>query len=626
MKTTVGFVVDDHLQVLEFVGDTAALVQIPSGAASLSLPNLLTDSLRPIVLEVFDQARQTQTEVKRESVRFFESGIPRTAVLSVAPEGLNRWSIQLDRHRPPSRRPLLEPSIHSSEDLVLELKAANEELRANDNELVAANQEIRRSQMALEQSQAALRERHDFISALLDTVGALILVLDPDGNIVEFNRACEIASGLSKVEARGLSVWNFIPSEQLPETQRIFRDLLAKVRANKHENEWLSRSGIRHRIAWSNTTMRDPNGKVAFVIATGVEITDRHRIQQSLQASEAKFRAVIDNAAEAILGVDPEGHIRIANPAASRVFGYSQKELLRSNLSLLVPEMAREAHLGHQQSYFETPLPRRMASESSLYGRRKDGSEVPLEISLSAISTPGGRLAVAFIQDITDRVQHRRHLESLAGKLLKAQEEERRRIARNIHDDLTQSISLLGMRLGFLKQDLDGPRDKLLAGLDEARRQVDQIHDEVRAISHRLHPSALEYSGLVPALESLVNETKTVGHPRVHLVVGKLPNPLPTATASALYRIAQEALHNAVKSANAKNVSIRIAAETGNLRMVVIDDGRGFAVDRSRYSGGLGLISMEERTRDLGGHFAIHSAPGSGTRIEVDVPLTPATS
>ncbi len=626
MKPSVGFIIDDQLQVLEFIGHTAPLIDLPPGSATLSLPRLLTESLRPIVLDALDQARRTNGQVTLPDVRYSEFGLPRAAVLSVMPEGPNRWRIQLERYRKLANPPSGARAGHSYEDLAVELEATNEELRAAVNELVSANQEILRGQTALGQSQITLRERYNFIAAVLDTVGALILVLDPDGRIIEFNRACEVTSGVSHKDACGLPVWSFIPPEQIPQTKAVFAELLAATPANTNENDWISRDGARHRIAWSNTTMRDSDGRVAYVIATGVDVTSRYQAKRSLQASEAKFRAVIENAAEAILGVDQEGRIMIANPAASRVFGYSVQELLQTNLSRLIPERSRPAHAEHQKAFFEQPLPRRMVSGSSLSGRRKDGTEVPVEISLSVISTPEGQLAVAFIQDISDLVQHRRHLQSLAGKLLKAQEEERRRIARNIHDDLTQTISLLGMKIGFLKQDVDGPRENLLAGLDDARHQVDLIHDEVRAISHRLHPSTLEYSGLVPALESLVGETEKFDRPRVHLVVDQLPDSIPAATASALYRIAQEALHNSVKSASANNVSIHVTGHNGSLRMVVIDDGRGFKLDHPRRSGGLGLISMEERARDLGGTFAIHSAPGSGTRIEVDVPLAPDAS
>jgi PAS domain S-box-containing protein len=621
MGPGIGFVVDEQLEVLEFVGHTAPLVHLPPGPATLYLPRILTESLRPLVLDALEQCRETRTAVEVSQVEYYELGLARTADLTVSPEGANRWRILLLRHRSVSPPGSEVRRAIPVEEIAAELKVTNLELRATVNELVAANQEVRRGQVALEQSQNDLRERYSFMAAVLDTVGALVLVLDPYGRIVEFNRACEAISGVTSKEACGNLVWDLIPHDQLEETKAVFAQLLAGPSSSTHENDWFARDGTRHRIAWANTTMRRSDGSVSYIIATGIEVTMRRQAELALQASEAKFRAVIENAVEAIVGVNQAGRIVIANPAAFRVFGYSQAELLESNISELIPARFCSAHVAHQQSYFEQPSARKMGFGAVLSGRRKDGSEVPLEVSLSSIETADGALAIAFVQDITERVVHRRHLQSLAGRFLKAQEEERRRIARNIHDELTQTISVLGMKLGFLKQDLDGSPEKLLAGIEDARRQVDLIHDEVRDISHRLHPTTLEYSGLVPALEGLVHEREKRTRPRVHLVVDPLPDAIPTATASALYRIAQEALHNAEKSANAENVSIHVGARDGNLNLVIIDDGQGFRLDHSRRSGGLGLISMEERARDLGGSFAVHSAPGNGTRIEVAVPF-----
>ncbi len=622
---SIGLIIDEQLRVVELIGYTALRTNLLRGEVTLRLPDLLTPSLHPAVLEALEQARQSKSPVHVPRVEYLEVGLRRFAALTVSPVKASCWRIELNPQEDGLQGPTTATApVHSADDLAVELEAANDELRATITELVAANQEILRGQAALEQSRNDLRERYDFIAAVLDTVGALVLVLDPNGRVLEFNRACESLTGFSQSDARGRLVWTFIPQDHIPETESIFGELVSGAYSNAHENDWLASDGSRRRIAWTNTTMRDQDGHVAYVIATGIDVTSRHKAERSLQISEAKFRAVVENAAEAILGVDAAGKIKIANPAAAQLFGYSRDELLQTDLLQLIPESFRPAHAAHHQSYSVAPRTRPMASGAEMPALRKDGAEVPVEISLSSISAPEGDLTVAFIQDVTDRVAYRRHLQSLAGKLLKAQEEERRRIARNIHDDLTQTISLLGMKLGFLKQEVDSAHKKLLDRLEEARQQVDLIHDKVRAISHRLHPSTLEYSGLVPALESLVSDADVLERPRVHLVADPLPETIPTATTVALYRIAQEAVHNAVKSADAENVSIHVAANDGHLSLVVIDDGCGFKPDPSRRSAGLGLISMEERARDLGGHFAVHSAPGSGTRVEVDVPFAPS--
>jgi PAS domain S-box-containing protein len=623
MQSPIGFVVDSELRVVEFIGHTSPLIRLSPGAATLDLARLLTDSLRPAVLEAVDQARETLRAVAVGGVSYYELGVRRSADLSVTPEPGGLWRIELHTHGRASKASAMAHSGSTAEELAVELEATNEELRATVNELVNANQEIRRAQAALEKSQNELRARYHFMAAVLDTVGALILVLDPEGRVVEFNRACGVAGGGPQGEGGALLFWDFIPPEQLAEWRGIFAKLLEETPTSTHESDWLVRGGNRRRIAWSNTTMRQPDG-VRYVIATGIEVTSRYLAEQYLYASEAKFRAVIESAAEAILGVDPAGKIVIANPSAARLFGYTQEELLSWELTRLVPERFRAAHPDHLQSYFAQPRPRKAFSGSFFVGRRRDGSEVPLEISLSTISTAEGEVAVAFILDLTERIQHRQRLQALAGKLLKAQEEERRRIARDIHDHLTQTISLLGMKLGFLAREVEGNQEAVRAGLEEARHQVDLIHEEVRDVSHRLHPTTLEYSGLVPGLESLVNETEKLEKPRVHLVIGQLPDSIPQGVATAFYRIAQEALHNALKSAAAENVSLHVNTQDGHVHLVVIDDGCGFVVEDARRSGGLGLLSMEERARELGGTFAIQSARGNGTRIEVTAPLAAA--
>jgi PAS domain S-box-containing protein len=327
MQSPIGFVVDSTLRVVEFIGHTSPLIRLSPGAATMDLARLLTDSLRPAVLKAVEQARETRRAVQVPGVSFYELGARRTADLSVTPKRGGRWRIELHAQARPGKASAPAQSGGTAEELAVELEAANEELRATVDELVNANQEIRRAQAALEKSQNDLRERYQFTAAVLDTVGALILVVDPGGRIIELNRACEIASGLPQGGVGEPLFWDFIPPEQLAEWKGIFAKLLEETATNTHESDWLVRGRDRRRIAWSNTTMRQPDGG-RYVIATGIEVTSRYLAEQFLHASEAKFRAVIENAAEAILGVNPAGKIVIANPAAARLFGYTLEELL----------------------------------------------------------------------------------------------------------------------------------------------------------------------------------------------------------------------------------------------------------------------------------------------------------
>ncbi len=299
---------------------------------------------------------------------------------------------------------------------------------------------------------------------------------------------------------------------------------------------------------------------------------------------------MIENAREAILGVDEGVRITIANPAAERMFGYDRKELAGLALRELIPERWRERHEEAHRSYFDDPGARRMGTRRELTGRRKYGSEVALEISLRHIRTTGGPTAIAFLLDVTERTEYRRELQALARQLMTAQEEERRRMARDLHDDLTQSISFIGMELGFLERQADGPRQRLVEGIGNLRRLVDSVVEEVRAISHRRHPTSLEYSGLGPALESLEAEAGKHGGPAVRVEAGDGTESLSREQATALYQIAHEALRNATRHGRATAVKVRIGTTNDGIRMTISDDGEGFDPERVRPGAGLGTV------------------------------------
>jgi PAS domain-containing protein len=247
MQSPIGFVVDSELRVVEFIGHTSPLIRLSPGAATLDLARLLTDSLRPAVLEAVDQARETLRAVAVGGVSYYELGVRRSADLSVTPEPGGLWRIELHTHGRASKASAMAHSGSTAEELAVELEATNEELRATVNELVNANQEIRRAQAALEKSQNELRARYHFMAAVLDTVGALILVLDPEGRVVEFNRACGVAGGGPQGEGGALLFWDFIPPEQLAEWRGIFAKLLEETPTSTHESDWLVRGGTRRR-------------------------------------------------------------------------------------------------------------------------------------------------------------------------------------------------------------------------------------------------------------------------------------------------------------------------------------------------------------------------------------------
>ncbi len=206
-----------------------------------------------------------------------------------------------------------------------------------------------------------------------------------------------------------------------------------------------------------------------------------------------------------------------------------------------------------------------------------------------------------------------------AGRLAAA-EEGRRRIARELHDDFSQRLAGLALALKAARQQLP-ESDPQLPELDAIGGSLAELGEDLRRLSHDLHPAALERRGLAEALRDLCEEIERRHGPRVSLRLTGAEDSFPPDLALGLYRIAQEALANAVRHAGARTVHVTLRAAAGTARLTVADDGGGFDPREARRAGGVGLASIEERAQSLGGRCRITSAPGAGTGIEVTVPL-----
>jgi signal transduction histidine kinase len=212
-------------------------------------------------------------------------------------------------------------------------------------------------------------------------------------------------------------------------------------------------------------------------------------------------------------------------------------------------------------------------------------------------------------------------LRKFAGRLISVQEEERRRLAREIHDDLTQRLAVLAMEAGIFEKtwkDLPGP---VLEKLSDMKNQLVKISEDVHSISRQLHPSILDDLGLVRASESeCVRFSKREGL-SVNFHDHNIPCPIPEDISLGLYRIIQECLSNVARHAKARNVSIFLIGVENGIQLTIKDDGVGFDPAKVRHKEGLGLSSMRERVRLIHGKIAIHSVPGQCTEIKVQAPL-----
>ena len=214
-------------------------------------------------------------------------------------------------------------------------------------------------------------------------------------------------------------------------------------------------------------------------------------------------------------------------------------------------------------------------------------------------------------------------LRRLTGRLLQAQEDESRRIARELHDDLGQGLALLTVEMDLLRQKPPEAASQLGARIQELLRQIRQLSSSVHELSHQLHPAKLEQLGLAAAIGGLCHElTYRHGH-KIEFAVNQLPPAISPEIALCLYRIAQEALANSIKHSGAQHVRVELSGSAGAIALRIVDDGSGFDPDLILGKSGLGLVSMRERVFSLGGELAIHSKPSDGTQVNVRIPLSP---
>ena len=306
------------------------------------------------------------------------------------------------------------------------------------------------------------------------------------------------------------------------------------------------------------------------------------------------------------------------NPQVEALFGYAREELLEEPVEMLVPEPFRTAHVEHRSRYTKNPHTRPMGVGMELQGRRKDGTLFPIEVSLSPWEIAEGRV-VCSVRDITDR----RRMQDFSEAAMRASEEERQRIARELHDDTAQRLATLMLRIRLLAMQTDA--EAWRAGLEELRDEILETAEGVKRIARGLRPPELEEVGLATAIQAHIRGLREGGGFDVDAEIENVDHLLGMDAKLALYRVVQEALSNVVRHSGAESARLRVGAEEGAVYAVIEDDGRGFSEGKVRERGaGLGLVSMQERAVMVGGRVIVESTPGEGTRIRINVPATTA--
>lgn len=372
---------------------------------------------------------------------------------------------------------------------------------------------------------------------------------------------------------------------------------------------------------------------------------ERAKYEEELNRTKAMFEGLFEFAPDAILVVSQEGHIVRANKQAVRLFGYLENEMTGIELENLLPERFREKHKEHRQRYMADPHVRPMGRELELYGRRKDGSEFRVDIALGPIRIEQEHYVLAVIRDFTERkrleqelaaacdsleimVKERtaklelanEKLRSIPSKLIEVQENERKRLASELHDSVGQTLAALKFRIEHISVKLrDGLSEEAMKLINEFVPIMQRSIDETRTIYMGLRPPLLADQGIVATLEWYRKELMMI-YPKIHIELETevREEDISGDIKTAMFRIIQEALNNSCKHSGAEWVDVRLFENNGVIELEISDDGIGMDMEfiiTSSKAKSFGLFGMRERAELTGGKLTIISAPGEGTAI-----------
>jgi PAS domain S-box-containing protein len=466
------------------------------------------------------------------------------------------------------------------------------------------------------------------LAGLLDSAMDAVISVDESQKIVIYNRAAEKIFGWSAAEIRGQRIEQLLPErfrEKHKDHVRRFgaTGVTSRRMGGSTVVYGLRKNGEEFPVDASISQLDTPDGKLYTVILR--DVTERIQGEQEQARLAARLSGLLDSAMDGIITTDASQRIILYNRAAERIFGWSPLQVMGRPLDILIPKRFRPDHAAQVRRFGETGISsRRMGGTRVIYGLRSNGEEFPMDASISQLDTAEGKLFTVILRDVTERLQAQQELASFAAEASGVREQEKSRIARELHDELAQSLTALKMDTIWLRDNLKEHPDDAVAKLGDMIAMLDRSVAAVRRIAADLRPLVLDDLGLEPALEWLVQNFKQRTGIACELDADEDLD-LPEPYATSVFRMIQESLQNVAKHSQARNVSVSVRHGQNELFLSVEDNGVGFAVQDPRKPQSLGLVGLRERAHLLRGEVTIHSEPGQGTRVEARIPIPEGT-
>jgi len=483
-----------------------------------------------------------------------------------------------------------------------------------------------------------LRRIERWFATTIKSIGDAVMVTDTQGRITLMNPMAEKLTGWKSADAAGkplIEVYQTVSAETRERIESLMAEALREgvVVGLTNRAVLISRTGAETPIDDSAAPIRDMAGNITGVVLTFRDVSERQRAQQALQESEERFRLLVEGVQDyAIFMLDPAGHVTSWNAGAERLLGYRPDDILGAHLArfFTAPDVRR----GKPDQNLELAKLQGRAEDEG-WRVRKDGSRFQANVIITALRGDQGSL-LGFAQvtrDITGLKQaekqlrdSREQLRALAAYLQSVREEERTRIAREVHDELGQALTGLKMELAWLdKKFAEAGHFPALRFLRQKTREIPEVVDEiistVRKIATELRPGVLDDLGLEAAIEWQIHDFQKRTGIKCEFASNLSDIVLSQERATAVFRIFQETLTNIARHANASQVKIKLEASHGKLLLEVQDNGKGMTARDLSGAKSLGLLGMRERATMLDGEVTIVGRRGKGTTVGLRIPL-----
>ncbi len=501
--------------------------------------------------------------------------------------------------------------------------------------LAAQVAEHRQIADALRMSEANAKRRLGQIEAIYQATPAGLAFVGTNLRYLRVNDQLAELNGLSAEEHIGRTIHEVLP-DYAAHFEPIYRRVIATGEPAVVEYEFVfpAKSGTKRNFVASYYPVRDDADFISGVSLVVQDITERKRTEQALRHSEEMYRDVLERQTDLICRFLPDTRLTFVNDAYCCFFRKTRKELLGRPFLELIPPEARAAALDAVDALVRDP---HIASHEhavvlpdGTMGWHEWVDHPILDSTGKVIEFQGvgrdltarHRAEEAVLKSQAELGESYKEIQALAGRLISAQEDERSRIARELHDGVSQELAALAIHLSFLRQS-SMSQAELQEEMGQVGKRASAMAESIRNVSHGLHPGVLRHAGLATALRAHCSEFSQNHNVVVHYRADEGLEEIPQPIALCLYRVAQEALTNIARHAGAQRAWVTLLRDPEGLELLISDDGEGFDASAVRGVSSLGLISLEERVRIAQGKISIDSERGLGTKMRVWVPLPP---